>query len=337
MTRRLRILLLTTVVVLGHRNALAAPPPSQLTIATWNLEWFFDEHTGDTYSELAREQAAPNREQWNWKRDGVAAAIAEMRPTILALQEVENQRVLFYLTTRLRKEYNLDYRIAFIQGTDYYTEQDVAILYQQGLVEYCRREQTQEMRDSKQFYDVQKHLLARFQWGRGDNQQSLHVLTAHFRAMPRAATLRQRQARLVRHWIGDLLRRGDQVVVLGDFNTDLAYAATTPDSEMGILRALDTPAAEDDLVDLHQFLPNNARGTHLLPGKQFDRILVSRSLLKNDTQDKKFVFRSIARRKDVVVRGKQPDEDHWNIYYQIPDAERDLSDHYPLIATFELQ
>ncbi len=331
------VLLVAAVMVLGRGVALAAPPPTTLTVATWNLEWFFDENTGDSFSKLAREQAAPNREQWNWKRDGVAAAIAAMRPTILALQEVENQRVLFYLTTRLRNEHDLDYRIAFIQGTDYYTEQDVAILYRHGLVEYSRRVRTEEMRASKQFYGVQKHLLARFQWSRGTDKRTLHVLTAHFRAMSKAASIRQRQARLVRHWIDDMLKRGEQVIVLGDFNASLSFDETTHESEMGILRALNTPAENDDLIDLHQFLRADSRGTHLAPGKQFDRILASRSMIEGDSRNAGFAFRSIALRKDLVVRGKQQDKDHWDVYYKIPQAERDLSDHYPLIATFELQ
>ena len=112
------------------------------------------------YAKLPKEQAAPNREEWDWKRDGVAQVIAELKPTILALQEVENQRVLYYLTKRLRDHHNLHYRIAFIQGTDYYTEQDVAILYQSGLIEYSRREQSREMWDSERYYNVSKHLFA---------------------------------------------------------------------------------------------------------------------------------------------------------------------------------
>ncbi len=319
------------------RPVFADPPPSQITVATWNLEWFFDEYTGDSYSELAREQAAPSRAEWEWKRNGVAEAIAQMQPTILALQEVENQRVLFYLTTRLRQAHNLEYRIAIIDGTDYYTEQDVAILYRSGLVEYARREQTAEMRASKTYYDLQKHLLARFQWGTGADQQSLTILTAHFRAMPNAAAIRQRQAKLARHWIGELLSRGENVIVLGDFNTDEAFSATTPGSEMGILHGLDTDDEGDDLLDLHSYLAPEQQDTHLLPGKQFDRILVSPSLVTDAPDKPDLVLRSVTRRQDLAVRGDQVDRDHWNVYYQIPQAERDLSDHYPLMATFELQ
>ncbi len=328
-------LAIVVVVVPRFSHAQTASPPAQVTIATWNLEWFFDEYTGDSYSKLAKEQAAPTRAEWQWKRDGVATAIAAMHPTILALQEVENERVLYYLTTRLRKVHNLNYHIAFIQGTDYYTEQDVALLYLDGLVQYSRREQTESMRKNKEFYSVQKHLLGKFQWGTGSELQTLTVVTAHFRAMPNAATIRQRQAHLVRTWINELLQHGEDVVVLGDFNTEETFSNTAANSEIGILRALDTPDTSDDLIDLHSFLPEGSRNTHLLAGKQFDRILVSRSLLVDKSDQPDLVFHSIQRRKDLVVRGTQADQDHWNIFYQIPQAERDLSDHYPLLATFE--
>jgi endonuclease/exonuclease/phosphatase family metal-dependent hydrolase len=315
----------------------ADPPPDEVIVATWNVEWMFDEYTGDNYAELAREQSAPNRAEWEWKRDGVAAAIAEMNPTILGLQEIEGQRTLYYLDQRLNKAHQLNFRTAFIQGGDYYTEQDVALMYRSGLVKYWRCEQSKEMWDSKQYYNVQKHVFGEFQWGTGRNGESLVVLSVHFRAMPKAAAIRVKQARLVRHWIAELLQRQANVVVLGDFNTEESFLETTSTSEMGILRGLDTVDDSDDLVDLHQYLEQDQRGTHLLPGKQFDRILVSQSLIENDPGRKDLVFRSIELRKDVVVRGKRQDADHWNKYYDIPQQERDLSDHYPLVAKFVFQ
>jgi len=75
-------------IVCAAKAALADPPPEKLTVATWNLEWFFDEHTGDNYQDLPKQQSAPSREDWDWKLTGVAKAIAEMKPTIIALQEV---------------------------------------------------------------------------------------------------------------------------------------------------------------------------------------------------------------------------------------------------------
>ena len=308
--------------------------PAELILATWNLEWFFDDYQGDNASDLAKKMSAPNRSEWDWKRNGVATAIAQIQPTIIALQEVESRRVAWYLTQRLQQAHDLKYRIAFVEGTDTFTEQDVVILYRSGLVSFGRREQTSEMFRSKQYYNLSKHLATRFEWGQGDEKESLFLLNVHLRARPEIAPLRQRQCRLIRHWTREAILRGENIVVLGDINTETTFSETPPDSDIGILRGLETPQLADDLFDLHKFLPAKERTSHLLPGKQFDRILVSQPLLENQDGKQDLVFHSMQRRKDLSVRGQQADKEHWNTYYQIPQTERDLSDHYPLIARF---
>lgn len=313
---------------------LADEKPTELILATWNLEWFFDDYQGDNASDLAKKMSAPDRSEWNWKRDGVAAAIAQIQPTIIALQEVESRRVAWYLTRQLQQAHGLKYRIAFVEGTDTFTEQDVVILFQSGLVSFGRREQSSEMFNSKQYYNLSKHLITRFEWGKGKEKESLLLLNVHLRARAEIAPLRQRQCRLIRHWTREAILHGENVVVLGDINTETAFSETPPDSDIGILRGLGTPNLMDDLFDLHKFLPAKERASHLLPGKQFDRILVSQPLLENQDGKQDLVFQSMKRRKDLSVRGQQADKDHWNIYYQIPQAERDLSDHYPLVARF---
>ncbi len=70
-------------------------------------------------------------------------------------------------------------------------------------------------------------------------------------------------------------------------------------------------------------------------GKQFDRILVSPSLQKDDNKKRDLIFDSIRSAKDLVVRGDKADTEHRDIYYKIPQSERDISDHYPLIARFK--
>jgi hypothetical protein len=45
----------------------------------------------------------------------------------------------------------------------------------------------------------------------------------------------------------------------------------------------------------------------------------------------------VSNRKDLCIRGKGADEDHWNKYYEIPQSERDVSDHYPIVAEFEVR
>ena len=49
------------------------------------------------------------------------------------------------------------------------------------------------------------------------------------------------------------------------------------------------------------------------------------------------VLQSITIGKDLVVRGKQQDTDHQDQYWKIPADERDVSDHYPVVAEFEFK
>ena len=183
----------------GH--AAADPLPEKIIVATWNVEWLFDDYTGDNSQELARKQSAPSRAAWDWKLAGIAKVIAEIKPTILALQEIENQRVMFYLTSKLKKEYALDYEVAYIEGDDFFTEQDVAVLSLSGLRGFSFRKQTKEMYDTKEYYNVNKHVLCEFCWGRGAQKVELLLLNVHFRAAPNAGPIRTRQAKLVRHWL----------------------------------------------------------------------------------------------------------------------------------------
>jgi endonuclease/exonuclease/phosphatase family metal-dependent hydrolase len=315
--------------------------PEKLVVATWNLEWFFDEHPGDNYSDLAKQQTAPSREAWDWKLAGVAKAIAEMKPTILALQEIENRRVMFYLQQKLKKDYGLDYAVAFIEGDDYFTEQDVAVLVKSGLVGFAFKRQSAEMFASETYYNVSKHIFCLLEWDVGDKKIEVLLVNVHFRAMPDAVALRKRQAKLIRYWISDSVKAGRNVIVTGDINTNETYETTTNDGDLGILRGLDTPTTDDDLADLFEFYRGDNKETHLIH-KQFDHILVTPSLVKGGTlvggspRGPGYHFKSIAIRRDLVIRGDQ-DKEHRDDYWKIPDAERDVSDHYPVVAEFELQ
>lgn len=314
-------------------TAAADPPPEKLIVATWNVEWFFDNYTGDNFQDLPKSQAAPTREAWDWKLAGVAKVISEIKPTILALQEIENQRVLFYLTRKLKQDYNLDYKVAYIEGADFFTEQDVAVLALSGLTEFSFGLQTNEMYESKDYYNVNKHITCDFAWGTGKDRERLKLINVHFRAMPEQTEIRIRQARLVRHWIDEAVAAGENVIVLGDVNTEETFETTTQRGDIGKLRGLDTDTTADDLADLFEHYKGEIKETHLVH-KQFDHILVTPTLAGDDPGRRDFVFQSIAIRRDLVIRGKQQDKDHMDIFWTIPEDERDVSDHYPVVAEF---
>jgi endonuclease/exonuclease/phosphatase family metal-dependent hydrolase len=314
-------------------SAAADPLPEKLIVATWNVEWLFDNYTGDNPQELARTQSAPTREEWDWKLAGIAQVIAQIKPTIIALQEIENRRVMTFLASKLKKEYALDYEIAYIEGEDFFTEQDVAVLALSGLTEFSFRKQTKEMYDSKEYYSINKHIGCRFVWGEGAERQELELLNVHFRAMPDATPIRIRQAKLARAWFDESIRAGRNVVILGDVNSEESYETTTKEGDLGWLRGLNTPATNDDLTDLYEFYKGESKETHLVH-KQFDHILVTPAMVKGNSAGKCFKFESIAIRRDLVIRGAGQDQDHMNVFWQIPQAERDVSDHYPVVAEF---
>lgn len=322
-------------VAFAAATAYADPLPKSIRVATWNLEWFYDDEQGDNQSDLSKELSAPSAAEWQWKVDVAAAGIAKLDATILALQEIENRKVLRDLTKVLKEKHDQDFRIAYIEGWDVFTEQDVAIIYRSGLVEFSRREQSKEMFASQDYYNLQKHLFARFEWGEGTDRQSLLMLTLHLRAAENGASIRERQCRLAKTWLAEALAQGENVILLGDVNTNEEALPPFLGSDVDILSGRPTKATQDDMIDLHVHLPPAERQTHL-NGDSYDRVFVSPSLTVDDPAKKDLFYRSIARVREACVRGN-PDTDHRENYWQIPAAERDVSDHYPIVAEFEVK
>lgn len=306
---------------------------------TWNLEWFYDEHTGDNYADLAREQSAPSRQAWDWRRDAIADSIATAKPDIVAVQEIENQRVLFYLARAIERRHQIKYSVAFAEGSDYFTEQDVGFLYLNDLdlVRLSRYQPTRSMRETERFSNVSKHLEAVFGIPAGDSVERVTVMTMHLRANAQAATIRTRQARLLHAWLAQRIAAGENVIVLGDANSESTAYPAEAGSDIAALSGFDTSSTDDDLVDLAGDLPAAERQTHLLEGKHYDRILVSPALMHDHPERADLVFKSIERPRELAVRGGvDTPAQHWDRYWEMPENQRDLSDHWPVVARFSV-
>lgn len=302
----------------------------RLRLATWNLEWFFDLDPSDNIRPLPKSKAAPSAADYRWKRDALADAINDLRPDILAVQEIENEKVMKGLARALRTRHNLGYTVAFVQGGDTQTEQDVAFLVREGLAAQAYRwEFPGEL--GSDYKNLSKHRMLEVDLG----GETLYLLNIHLVASTGAAE-RQRQARTVRYWLGDLIAQGRVVVVMGDTNSGLRVNETTPGSEIGIVRGFQTPTTSDDLDDLSRGLPAGERRTHL-NGKEYDRVLVSPSLQQDASGRPDLVFERIDRREDACIRGQGQDSGHGDGYWSIPEAERDISDHYPLVVEFAVR
>lgn len=330
-------LLLAVIISIGQTRETIGQETEKLTVMTWNLEWFFDDQDGDNYSKLAKEKTAPSRADWDWHRDAVAKSIAESKPTILALQEVENRRVLWYLNRAIARDFDLKYEELCNESEDHFTEQDVGMIFRTPAVIRSIRQfyQTPQQRLDKSYFGVSKHLMATFDFPVGEGTEQVVVLNVHLRSKAEGAELRMRQARLIRSWVSTLIESGTNVIVIGDMNTEERGNKTSLENELGILCGLNTPSTSDDLYDLNLKLNPKERRTHLLPDRQFDRILVSKSLLDDAPGRPDLVFDSIRVLPNLAIQGSlDTPEQHWESYWDRPQNERDLSDHFPVEASF---
>jgi endonuclease/exonuclease/phosphatase family metal-dependent hydrolase len=315
--------------------------PESFSVMTWNLEWFYDDNSGDNFSKLAREKAAPSRADWDWHRDAVAKSIAKAKPTLLALQEVENRRVLWYLGRALDRSFKLKYSELADASRDVFTEQDVGFMYREPIdvLQTSHHRMTRAMKKTEQYFDLSKHIVGVFQVPNGtDEPEQVTVLNLHMRSRAEGESLRKRQARLAHFWMRDLIASGENVIVLGDTNTEEKGDETLPESDLGILCGHETASKADDLYDLNLKLPREKRRTHLLPDRQFDRICVSQSLLDDDPARPDLVFSSIDVLGDLTIQGELDSQtQHWDDYWGFDASKRDLSDHLPVQAIFEIK
>jgi endonuclease/exonuclease/phosphatase family metal-dependent hydrolase len=332
-------------IPLALLGCLLTPPrcvadETAFSVMTWNLEWFFDDSKQDNFSALAKEKSTPSRGQWNWRRDAFAEAIAQVKPSVVALQEVEGQRVLWYLTQALDREHSLKYDEHAIEGSDRFTEQDVGLLTTApvDVLSTMIGNVTASMQKTGEFGAVSKHLAALIEVPVDGKIETILIVNTHLRSGEAGASIRAKQAASLNHWLRTWEKPPMHIVVLGDFNTEQSAGQIEPGSELAILLSRSTDDPADDLVDLHDHIPAGERQTHLLPGKQFDRILVSRSLVEDEPGRADLCLKSAVVRRDLCIRGGvDSQEDHWDRYWEIPNERRDLSDHYPVVAEFEIR
>ena len=191
--------------------AMGTAGAGEIRLATWNLEWFFDHDTNDNDSDLSHEQSAPDAAEYQSRVDGFAEAIASMNPHVLALQEIENEKVVEDIAERLESSHSLDYSVVFVQGRDSYTEQDVAFLVKDGTTVTASRFEFDFEGDDR-YKDLSKHLRITATI----EGHTLEIITVH---LITSTGDRKRQARTLREWAEDLVL--ENLVILGDFNVAL--------------------------------------------------------------------------------------------------------------------
>jgi endonuclease/exonuclease/phosphatase family metal-dependent hydrolase len=133
------------------------------------------------------------------------------------------------------------------------------------------------------------------------------------------------------------IEAGENRVLLGDLNVEELAGIVEPNGDgMYELLGKRTDSEVDDLYDLLERIPAENRQTHLILPKQFDRILVSKPML-SETPGPGIKFKAIEVLSRYNIRGEGADMDHWDTRYTKDHRERDISDHHPLMATFEFR
>jgi hypothetical protein len=116
----------------------------------------------------------------------------------------------------------------------------------------------------------------------------------------------------------------------------LQTRSTQPGVFKAISKPLQDPRGGKQMIDLLQSLPNPGQPTHLIIDKQFDRVMVSESLIE-DSPGNDWSFLGIRVLDKAVIRGRKDGEEHWDNRLKKDTGEQDLSDHHPVIANFRLK
>ena len=301
----------TIPVVEGPVPQLEQPGPDEFSVATFNVENFFDSQD----PHLPSDPPKPTRAEYERRRDQIVETIVALGvPTVIGLQEVENISVLEDVAAQpALAEYG--YQAALIEGPSS-RDIDVGFLVRgdRATLEGAGQYQAPEGLFSRPplMITVTLHTASA-----GD--VTVYAIANHFISKSGGEALTEPRRVLEAQWNGHLVDQiladdpSAHVVVLGDLND---YYDSAP------LRALtegDTPGGQ--LVNVADALSPQERYSYIFQGvsQLLDHILATPALAGD------------------CVRVEAL---HINADYPPPDPEsvdpRHCSDHDPVVAVFEM-
>nr|HMP17982.1 hypothetical protein [Gemmatales bacterium] len=247
--------------------------------------------------------------------------------------------VLEQLSATLEQNHQLHYDVCFVKGRDTFTEQDVGVLVRRGLRPQVRRAPEPRNWNSRERKPLTKQIMLEIPWGEGVTLRKLTIFNVHLLAGEELGREMDRcdQARFIKRWIEEEHKRGNFVILAGDFNTAEVRTIESYQRALDVVAGKDTPDnPDDDLEDVVNLLPPIERITYGKRGAMLDHIFISPKLKSGPG----IAFDSIRNRKDVAIRGKGPDfslKFQDRRFWKVDEDERDLSDHYPLLAIFRMK
>ena len=312
-----------------------------LKIASWNVENLFDlQHQGTEYEEYI-----PGRHGWNkrtleTKLDHLAEVICDLDADILALQEVESDRVLARLQKRL-KRVGCPYPYRYITR-DRQTPVHVALLSRKRL------EQRRDLRITPfgRYRSILEAVLP--------SDPPLRLFVNHWRSKSGPESERVRYAQALKRRL-ERLPAGSEYILLGDFNSDyredLRLDRKHNDTQgiTGIDQVLGTVQKgrllrRNDLKNgkyhglahytLWLELPPSQRWSHNFYGDKeaIDAILIPPTLM--DGQGWEYLPGSFGVFRPAWLFGPHGEIKRWE-YRHGRHTGRGFSDHLPIYARFE--
>ncbi|GMH33895.1 hypothetical protein BSKO_01729 [Bryopsis sp. KO-2023] len=239
-------------------------PGSTVRMGSFNVEFLFDginDHKPSPYVNK------PKEAEKHFER--VRSYIQSLKPDFLHLCEVEDKAIL----DRMARGVGL--RGQFVQGTDSYTGQDVALLSKEDPKNMFRSRGRADtpIPDSTCGFGgtgntgISKNYVAKF-----DRSKffpfKFAMVGLHLKAFPvdaKSCAQREGQAEIVQGVVADLIGEGYEVAVLGDLND---FSGKTPDikgdkprsSVLEMLRNPDLPRDRvDDLRNVMELIPQKER------------------------------------------------------------------------------
>ncbi len=240
------------------------PPPvftaEGYRLATLNTEFLFDglgDEGGADFPHKGDPEAARQH------RERIAGVLRMLDADVVMLQEVENDTVLYLMLEE--GLYELGYRVYFVEGTDTFTGQDVALLSRLPVDEVGRTDEQVPVEGERRWQGVSKNLYARLTLGGIPTT----LIGLHLYARPHDVTRKARreaQAEVIRRLAERELAAGRAVIVMGDFND---YDDRIPDLNgnrpiTDVLRRIRSagPGPEDDLHNVMADVPQRERFTN---------------------------------------------------------------------------
>ena len=299
-----RIYLIVLLCILPT-NLLA----KEVIFASFNTFWLFDDKP--PHMKWWSEQRGKQGQTYNEALALVAEAIRNTNADVIALQEVENIKVLKDLNNKL-KTLSVEYKYLWIsKGADNFTGQDVALLSK--FPKFTDSNVVQSYPNEREFYLTENDIGNESDTGlskalRVDldiNNKKLSVFVFHLKSQSGGSVSdnkRIAQASIVRRITLPLINKNESLIVLGDLNADRGSPTLLR------LRGFDDIYA-DLIQPVHSKQFETDKWTYKYQGrtKQIDHILLSSDL------------------RNKIASGK--------INY---DHNYSTSDHFPIIITLEL-